>query len=124
MGAALKAIINAFIEDTCVLVAVAYLLARGRMLALLFSARLPVWRAVNLGVAAVRDVGVGMSRASTHQALAPSSEWLHGLQVLTQQLTLLYGQRARLRLFSRAEVGTLAVFAVPNREPSIRHGSA
>lgn len=70
---------------------------------------------------AVRDDGVGMPGDADQKALTPLTERMHGLQILTQQLTLLYGQRARLRLFSRADAGTLAVFVVPHREPSLLH---
>jgi signal transduction histidine kinase len=70
---------------------------------------------------AVRDDGIGMPVGYRQQALAPPAERLHGLQILTQQLTLLYDQRARLRLFSRSEQGTLAVFVIPNREKLIVH---
>jgi LytS/YehU family sensor histidine kinase len=42
--------INAFIEDTAVLVMVAYLLARGRVLRLLFRERLTLWEASYLGM--------------------------------------------------------------------------
>ena len=37
----------------------------------------------------------------------------HGLEIVNAQLTLLYGARARLRVFSREDQGTLAAFAVP-----------
>jgi hypothetical protein len=98
VGLSLRAIINAFIEDTCVLVAVAYLLARGRMLSLLFCERLPRWKTASLG--AVLGL-VGLTEVAFPKA---------------HQLTLLYDERARVRLFSRADRGTLAVFVTPNRE--------
>jgi LytS/YehU family sensor histidine kinase len=41
--------LNALIEDTCVLIAVAYLLARGPLLALLYRERLTLWQATYLG---------------------------------------------------------------------------
>ncbi|MGH9207186.1 MAG: sensor histidine kinase, partial [Acidimicrobiales bacterium] len=62
---------------------------------------------------AVRDDGAGMSAARQRLALGEVNERLHGLQILTQQLILLYDRRARLRLFSRVDGGTLAVFVVP-----------
>ena len=68
---------------------------------------------------AVWDDGVGMSASCRRGALASPTERLHGLQILTQQLTLLYDQRARLRLFSRPDRGTLAVFVLPNREKQL-----
>ena len=43
----------------------------------------------------------------------PEAPRLHGLQIINAQLTLLYGRRARLRLFSREDEGTLAAFVLP-----------
>ena len=37
----------------------------------------------------------------------------HGLNLGSDQLCLIYGRRARIRLFSRPDTGTLAVFSVP-----------
>lgn len=62
---------------------------------------------------AVRDDGAGMTDDLRRSALSPAASRVHGLLILTQQLSLLYNARARLRLFSRAEAGTLAVFVVP-----------
>ena len=82
---------------------------------------------------AVRDDGVGMKteqgegREETRReelsrrdasGLNEPQNWeankrLHGLQLANAQLVLLYGKRARLRLFSREDQGTLAAFAVP-----------
>jgi signal transduction histidine kinase len=71
---------------------------------------------------AVQDDGVGMPAGPRQKALTAVTERMHGLQILTQQLTLLYDHRARLRLFSRADWGTLAVFVMPNREKLSVHG--
>ena len=62
---------------------------------------------------AVLDDGQGMSTEIRLHALQPEGEREHGLRILTQQLELLYGPRARLRLFTEPEKGTLACFAVP-----------
>ncbi|MBC8135241.1 MAG: histidine kinase [Fibrella sp.] len=37
----------------------------------------------------------------------------HGLTLISEQLCLVYGRGARIRLFSRRDVGTLAVFRIP-----------
>ena len=91
---------------------------------------------------AVRDDGVGMktkqgegSDKTLHEELSrldasglnepvlnepqnrDANKRLHGLQLANAQLVLLYGSRARLRLFSREEQGTLAAFAVPLPAP-------
>jgi LytS/YehU family sensor histidine kinase len=75
-------------------------------------------------IVAVRDDGVGILTGCPSKALPPSADRMHGLQLLTQQLTLLYDQHARLRLFSRADRGTLAVFVMPNREKLLGRRSA
>jgi len=62
---------------------------------------------------AVSDDGSGMSEEAKKDALSVAPPSTHGLPILNQQLLLLYGRRARLRLFSRSDAGTLAVFAVP-----------
>ena len=62
---------------------------------------------------AVLDDGQGMDTPTRTQALMPQGEREHGLRILTQQLVLLHGSRARLRLFTRPEQGTLVCFAVP-----------
>ena len=66
---------------------------------------------------AVLDDGQGMDAATRTKALQPKGEREHGLMILTQQLVLLFGARARLRLFSRSEQGTLACFLVPIPSP-------
>ena len=42
------ATINAFVEDTCVLIVIAYVLARGRLLTLLFAEQLTRQKAMYL----------------------------------------------------------------------------
>ena len=41
--------LNAFLEDTCVLIVIAYLLARGRLLAILFETHLMGRKIITLG---------------------------------------------------------------------------
>lgn len=62
---------------------------------------------------AVSDSGIGMGKQERDRALTLGTKQDHGLQIAAGQLVLLYGNRARLRLFSRPDAGTLAVFAVP-----------
>ncbi len=62
---------------------------------------------------AVIDDGQGMDTPTRTRALLPEGGREHGLRILTQQLVLLHGPRARLRLFTRPEQGTLACFAAP-----------
>jgi signal transduction histidine kinase len=64
-------------------------------------------------VVAVTDDGVGMTPEATRSVRERASNRIHGLQILAQQLVLMYGPRARLRLFSRLDEGTMAVFMVP-----------
>ncbi len=73
---------------------------------------------------AVRDDGIGMAADARRTALALSAERIHGLQILTQQLTLLYDPHSRLRLYSRADRGTLAVFMVPNEAKPVGRRTA
>ncbi len=63
---------------------------------------------------AVCDDGVGMDATRRRRALSLEQAVPHGLATAQQQLILLHGRRARLRLFSREGVGTMAVFAVPD----------
>jgi hypothetical protein len=65
---------------------------------------------------AVVDDGVGMTPQVRRSALAADGRSEHGLQIATQQLILFYGRSARIRLFSRPDVGTLAAFAIPNTQ--------
>jgi hypothetical protein len=54
-----------------------------------------------------------MTPEATRSVRERASNRIHGLQILAQQLVLMYGPRARLRLFSRLDEGTMAVFMVP-----------
>lgn len=63
---------------------------------------------------AVIDDGPGMTQAACMRALSVQEASPHGLRIVTQQLCLLYGRSARIRLFSQPDRGTLAAFAVPN----------
>ncbi|MBC8103216.1 MAG: histidine kinase [Cytophagales bacterium] len=81
---------------------------------------------------AVADDGVGMTPTERRRALPPlggvaSSEAAerdpqgdttlprrsHGLALCSEQLCLVYGPDARIRLFSRRDAGTLAAFRIP-----------
>ena len=84
--------------------------------------RVVVRRFRGQALVAVLDDGQGMDAATCTRALMSESEWEHGLRILTQQLVLLHGRRARLRLFSRAEQGTLACFLVPMPRLPVRKG--
>jgi LytS/YehU family sensor histidine kinase len=64
---------------------------------------------------AVADNGVGMSAENRDSVLVAAAAQAHGLQILNQQLLLLYGDRSRLRVFSRPRHGTLVAFAIPRR---------
>jgi hypothetical protein len=66
---------------------------------------------------AVRDDGVGMSLLNRKQAIASAASAIHGLQILNQHLILMYGRRARLRIFSREGAGTLVAFILPTVAP-------
>lgn len=65
----------------------------------------------------VADSGMGMEpERLAHARSAWSTEGggrPHGLQIANEQLVLLLGRSARLRLFSKPNQGTLAVFLVP-----------
>lgn len=74
----------------------------------------------------VADNGVGMTPAERRRALPsgtnPEPEETgevapkrrsHGLTLASEQLCLVYGRGARIRLFSRRDVGTLAAFRIP-----------
>lgn len=62
---------------------------------------------------AVTDNGNGMPKDARSAIAVEQDLAVHGLQILANQLTLLFGPASRLRLFSVAEAGTLAMFAVP-----------
>ena len=62
---------------------------------------------------AVLDNGEGIIETARRAALRNEDAPPRGLQIIRHQLVLLYGSRARLRLFRRKTGGTLAAFAVP-----------
>jgi sensor histidine kinase YesM len=62
---------------------------------------------------AVADDGAGMDSLARSRALDTRDSREHGLQTLTQQLTLLYGESSRIRVFSRPDSGTIACFCLP-----------
>ena len=62
---------------------------------------------------AVTDDGEGISEGGRRAALQNEGTPSNGLKITGQQLFLLYGNRARLRLFRRKSGGTLAAFAIP-----------
>jgi signal transduction histidine kinase len=62
---------------------------------------------------AVHDNGNGMPESIRREISAQNDQAVHGTQILSSQLTILFGRPARLRIFSRLDVGTLAAFAVP-----------
>jgi LytS/YehU family sensor histidine kinase len=92
-------IINAFVEDTCVIIVVAYLLARGRLLVLLFQRSLPWRQALTLGVI----LGfVGLT-----EAIFPGLR----LPYVTSTLIVMYAGMAggmRVGLIAAAVVGLLS----------------
>jgi LytS/YehU family sensor histidine kinase len=77
---------------------------------------------------AIRDDGVGMTmarrspsggnRPDRRESDMNRDTRPHGLDMATEQLHLLYGPKARLRIFSRPDVGTMVVFRVP-RPPAL-----
>ena len=72
---------------------------------------------------AVLDNGAGMTPARRVAALAVNERPEHGLQITTLQLTLLYGDRARVRLFSQEEIGTMAALLIPYPSGGKKYGS-
>lgn len=72
---------------------------------------------------AVKDDGAGMGADARQGALVGSGDRLHGLQILTQQLTLMYDRHTRLRLFSRPDLGTISAFVVPNGDKRLKSSS-
>lgn len=69
---------------------------------------------------AVRDNGVGMKigknlgkKCTVQGKENIIQDRAHGLEIANAQLRLQYGRRARLRLFSREDQGTLAAFTIP-----------
>jgi signal transduction histidine kinase len=63
---------------------------------------------------AVRDDGVGIAAGARQSLLSGDGDRPHGLQIVAQQLTLLYGPRSRPRILSVPERGTLVAFVVPH----------
>lgn len=63
-------------------------------------------------VLAVLDDGPGIDSEVRDNANRQGTRE-HGLQILTAQLLLLHGKRARIRLINRSSGGTLAAFAMP-----------
>lgn len=68
----------------------------------------------------IADTGVGMTSAKRLEAQTGEADGrAHGLQIASQQLALLYGPTARIRLFTHPDKGTIAAFALPNvHEPN------
>jgi signal transduction histidine kinase len=65
---------------------------------------------------AVQDDGVGIPRKQRTKLLSSTTEMTertHGIGLANEQLELLYGTTARLRLFSRENCGTLVAFRIP-----------
>src|SRR5215211_5906148 len=110
MRAVLSAI-NAFIEDTSVLIVVAYLLARGRRLALLFRGSPRLWEASYLG--AILGL-VGLTEVAF-----PSARFPYTIHTLIVTFATLAGT-LRVGLITAAVV-TLGVF--PLNAPQIGTGT-
>lgn len=62
---------------------------------------------------AVSDDGVGLSHHSRQTLTSGATTPLHGLGMVASELKLLFGEDARLRLFSPQGCGTLAVLVLP-----------
>ncbi|HLK58266.1 MAG TPA: histidine kinase [Chthonomonadaceae bacterium] len=62
---------------------------------------------------AIQDNGIGIGPEARRSRQGATEAQTHGLQILDQQLRLLHGDRAHLRLFSRENRGTLVAFALP-----------
>ncbi|MGO8671320.1 MAG: sensor histidine kinase [Capsulimonadaceae bacterium] len=60
----------------------------------------------------VTDDGPGMADSIRRGIAIDADQAVHGLQILSKQLTIEFGPAARLRVFSSPE-GTLVVFAIP-----------
>ncbi|MES2463113.1 MAG: histidine kinase [Armatimonadota bacterium] len=90
----------------------------------------------------VADDGVGMTTDQRRRVLPSFSEknekedlavhtepgsaprFAHGLTLSSEHLCLIYGRRARIRLFSRPDCGTMVVFRIPGNSPFETAGSA
>jgi len=79
--------------------------------------RIVVRRDAGFVLIVVSDSGVGLSPERRRSLVETDGAREHGLQILAQQLALLYGRRARLRLLSRPDLGVIAGFAVPWSDP-------
>jgi LytS/YehU family sensor histidine kinase len=73
---------------------------------------------------AVWDSGVGMDSGARSDAIEKADLPRHGMGIIDKQLQLLFGPRARLRVFSRKGKGTLIAFQVPRPLPSEVHRTA
>ena len=63
---------------------------------------------------AVSDDGSGFDRdARSRQERKDEIDRKHGIEVLSEQLTLLHGAKCRVRLLSKLDVGTIACFRLP-----------
>jgi LytS/YehU family sensor histidine kinase len=72
------------------------------------SIRISVQRRAGHTLFVVADNGSGLDR----NQMASSTGREHGLKIVHEQLILLYGAKARIRLISRPERGTIASFAI------------
>ena len=66
---------------------------------------------------AVRDDGIGVT-STVRSEINSGGDRPHGLSLLAARLTLAYGSRARLRLFSRAGAGVICALRLPYTAPS------
>jgi signal transduction histidine kinase len=73
-------------------------------------------RADDYTLIVVSDSGVGLPTQHRSDLTEAAGAREHGLQILAQQLTLLHGRKARLRLLSRPDHGVIAAFALPRRD--------
>jgi sensor histidine kinase YesM len=71
----------------------------------------------------VADNGVGMDAAFQHRVIDESDPPKHGMGIIDRQMRLLYGPHSRLRMFSRADEGTLVAFRVPLGDSGEAHGT-
>jgi LytS/YehU family sensor histidine kinase len=64
-------------------------------------------------VVAVRDNGMGMDAQTRARVVLPEELRPHGLQIQCQLLMTFYGRSARIRIWSRPDIGTLVTFGLP-----------
>jgi Histidine kinase len=69
----------------------------------------------NFFLFAVRDNGRGMNLVERENAVDQSELPQHGLGMIDRQLRLMFGERARLRVFASEGNGTATAFKVPNQ---------